>query len=190
MQITLRSRSGREVVARFRRASLKDIPDIEQLIAFSARGLSRDDYTEDQIEAALGVAWGVDTQLIRDGTFFVAETEGNPVACGGWSWRKTLFGGDAHADREPELLDPTHDGARIRAFFVHPEWARQGLGTKTLELCETEARKSGFTFAELAATLPGQRLYRRCGYVAEDRIQHILPNGVSIEFVRMRKHFR
>jgi GNAT superfamily N-acetyltransferase len=189
-QIAIRDPQGREVVARFRRASSDDIPEIEQLIALATRGLSRDDYSEEQIEAALGAALGVDSQLVRDGTYFVAETDGTLVACGGWSWRKTLFGSDGQADRQPESLDPTRDAARIRAFFVHPDWARRGLGRTTLELCEAEARACGFTSAELMATLPGQRLYNSCGYIARDPIQHALPGGVAIQFVPMRKSFR
>ena len=187
-QITLRDPTGREVVAQFRRASLDDIPEIEQLIALSARGLSRGDYSEEQIEAALGAALGVDSQLVRDGTYFVAETDGTLVACGGWSWRKTLFGADGQADREPESLDPTRDGARVRAVFVPPGGARRGRGRATLELCEAEARKSGFMSAELMATLPGERLYRSCGYISQDPVQHTLPGGVAIQFVPMRKH--
>jgi GNAT superfamily N-acetyltransferase len=188
-QITLRDPTGREVVAQFRRASLGDTPEIERLITLSARGLCRDDYSSEQIDAALGSALGVDSQLVRDGTYFLATTKGRPVACGGWSWRKTLFGGDALADREPQSLDPRRDAARIRAFFVHPDWARRGLGRATLDLCEAEARKRGFTSAELIATLSGERLYRSCGYLARESIQHILPSGVAIQFVPMCKHF-
>jgi GNAT superfamily N-acetyltransferase len=186
-EITLRDTASREVVAQFRRASLHDIPEIERLIALSTRGLSRDDYSEEQIESALGYALGVDSQLVRDGTYFLAKAAGQPVACGGWSWRKTLFGGDRQADREPESLDPARDAARIRAFFVHPDWSRQGLGRKTLELCEEEARKSGFRSAELMATLSGERLYRSCGYLCQGSLQHLLPNGVAIRFVPMHK---
>ena len=163
---------------------------IEHLIALATRSLSRGDYSEAQIEAALGTALGVDSQLIRDGTYFVAEADGTLVACGGWSWRKTLFGSDGQSDRQPESLDPTRDAARIRAFFVHPDWARRGLGRATLELCEAEARARGFTSAELMATLPGERLYRTCGYVSHDPIQHTLPGGLAIQFVPMRKHLR
>ena len=189
-QVTLRDHAGQEVVARFRRASIGDIPAIESLITHSARGLSRGDYSEAQIDAALGSALGVDSQLVRDGTYFVAEVDGKLVACGGWSWRKTLFGSDLEAGRQSESLDPAREGARIRAFFVHPDWARQGLGRATLELCETEARKRGFTSAELMATLPGERLYRTCGYESLDSIEHLLPGGMAIRFVRMRKVFR
>ena len=106
------------------------------------------------------------------------------VACGGWSWRKTLFGGD-HGDRQPEPLDPASEAARIRAFFVHPDWARQGLGRALLELCEGEARAAGFKQAELMATLPGERLYRSCGYVPRPAIEHVLRDGVTIRFVPM-----
>lgn len=188
--MTLPDPGGRPVVARFRRASLDDIPAIEQLIALAARGLSRDDYSQEQIEAALGAALGVDSQLVRDGTYFVAEADGTLVACGGWSWRRTLFGSDGQTDRQPESLDPTNDAARIRAFFVHPDWARRGLGRAMLELCESEARASGFASAELMATLPGERLYRSCGYSSQDAIEHPLPGGLAIRFVPMRKHFR
>jgi GNAT superfamily N-acetyltransferase len=186
-QISIRDASGRDVVARFRVASLEDVPALERLIALSARGLSRGDYSEDQIEAALGTALGVDSQLIADGTYFVAEVEETLVACGGWSRRKTLFGSDAESGRQPALLDPARDAARIRAFFVHPDWARRGLGRTTLDLCESAARHGGFTSAELMATLPGVRLYRDCGYESLAAIEHTLPDGMAIRFVPMRK---
>jgi GNAT superfamily N-acetyltransferase len=186
---TLRDSTGREVVARFRRASLDDVPAIEGLIVIATRELGRGDYSEEQIEAALGTALGVDSQLVRDGTYFVAEASGSLLACGGWSSRKTLFGSDGRTDRQPELLDPARDGARIRAFFVHPDWARQGLGRRLLELCEAEARANGFRSAELMATLPGERLYRQYGYIAKSAVQHTLPGGLVIEFVPMSKRF-
>ena len=186
-QISICDASGRDVVARFRVASLEDVPALERLIALSARGLSRGDYSEDQIEAALGTALGVDSQLIADGTYFVAEVAETLVACGGWSRRKTLFGSDAESSRQPELLDPARDAARIRAFFVHPDWARRGLGRTTLDLCESAARHGGFTSAELVATLPGVRLYRDCGYESLAAIEHTLPGGMAIRFVPMRK---
>ena len=188
--ITIRDPTGRDVFAVFRRASLYDVPAIQRLIAVSARGLSREDYSDVQIDAALGSALGVDSQLIRDGTYFVAEADATLIACGGWSWRKTLFGGDVEPGRQPESLDPTREAARIRAFFVHPDWARQGLGRTMLELCEAEARRTGFTSAELMATLPGERLYRRCGYESRDAIEHTLPGGIGIQFVPMHKVFR
>ena len=188
-QFSLHDATGQEVVARFRRASLDDGPQIERLIELATRGLSKDDYSEEQIEAALGSALGVDSQLIRDGTYFVAEAGRSLVACGGWSSRKTLFGSDGKVDRQPELLDPARDGARIRAFFVHPAWARQGLGRRLLQLCEAEARANGFMSAELMATLPGERLYRRYGYVAKSAVHHMLPGGTVIAFVPMSKRF-
>ena len=116
-----------------------DRPELERLIADSARGLSRADYTEAQIEAALGTAFGVDSELIRDGTYFVAEAGLEIVGCGGWSRRKTLFGGDRQTGRTSEPLDPAHDAARIRAFFVRPDWARRGIGRALLARCEEEA---------------------------------------------------
>jgi GNAT superfamily N-acetyltransferase len=170
-----------------RRAEMRDIPVLERLIADSSRRLSAADYTTEQIDAALGTAWGVDTQLIADRTYFVVEDGDDVIACGGWSRRKTLFGSDARAAREPELLDPTHDAARIRAFFVRPDRVRQGIGRALLDRCEAEARGCGFHSLELMATLPGRRLYEACGYRAGEPIQHQLRAGLTIEFVPMRK---
>ena len=170
-----------------RAATPADIPALERLISTSARGLSRADYTDEQIEAALGGAMGVDSELIRDGTYFVVEADGEIVGCGGWSRRRTLFGADAGPGRESALLDPSHEAARIRAFFVHPDWARRGIGRRLLDRCEAAARAHDFTAAELMATMPGQRLYRACGYVAGAPIQHPLREGLTIEFVPMRK---
>lgn len=170
-----------------REATLEDVPVLERLVSESARGLSRQDYTEEQIEAALGTALGVDRQLIRDGTYFVAEAEGEVVGCGGWSWRGTLFGGDAQAGRRSDALDPARDAARIRAFFVRPDWARCGIGRALLHRCEAEARARGFRSAELMATLPGERLYGAFGYCGAERIEHRLSGGVVIQFVPMRK---
>jgi GNAT superfamily N-acetyltransferase len=170
-----------------RTAVLADAPALEALIADSARGLSRNDYAEAQIEGALGTAFGVDSALIQDQTYFVAEAAGALVGCGGWSRRKTLFGGDRQAGRTSELLDPARDAARIRAFFVRPDWARRGIGRAMLTRCETEAMAEGFRAAELMATLPGQRLYAALGYIAETPIEHTLPGGVVITFVPMRR---
>jgi GNAT superfamily N-acetyltransferase len=170
-----------------RKATLDDRPALTALIAASARGLSRGDYTDAQVEAALGAAFGVDSDLIADGTYFVAESQERIVGCGGWSLRRTLFGGDAQPGRQAELLDPTRDSARIRAFFVHPENARTGIGRAILERCEEEARAHGFRSAELLATLPGERFYRALGYTGDKRAEHRLSDDVTIEFVPMRK---
>ena len=174
---------------RIRKATLADVPSIESLIATSTRTLGAGDYTAEQIEAALLGVWGVDTEIIRDGTYFVGEADNDLVLCGGWSRRATLFGGDAYDRRESRLLDPRREAARIRAFFVHPNWARRGLGSRLLALCEREARAAGFVAAELVATLPGERLYARHGYVAIGRRSDPLPGGVSIDSVPMRRTF-
>jgi GNAT superfamily N-acetyltransferase len=151
--------------------------------------LARGDYTEAQIETALGSAWGVDTQLILDRTYFVAEAEGRIVGCGGWSRRETLFGADAQGGRSSSLLDPNRDPARIRAFFVHPDWARQGIGAALLKHCEGEAQAHGFRSLELLATLTGYPLYSRFGYRGDERRAFPLRDGSPIEFIPMRKDF-
>lgn len=170
-----------------RKATLDDRPALEKLIAESARGLSHPDYTDTQVEAALGSAFGVDSELIADGTYFVAEVDGRPVGCGGWSRRSTLFGGDAQPGRRSELLDPARDSARIRAFFVRPDWARRGIGRAILEKCEAEALAHGFQSVELLATLPGHRFYRTLGYAGDERVTHSLAGGITIDFIPMRK---
>lgn len=170
-----------------RPALLADKVELEALIARSARELSAGDYTSQQVEGALRGAFGVDTQLIRDGTYFVAEQDGRIVACGGWSRRRTLFGGDARAERDASELDPAVDAAKIRAFFVDPAYARRGLGAAILARCEDEARARGFRRFEMMATLPGARLYRRFGYVEQPPLHYEVQPGLSIEFIPMSK---
>jgi len=171
-----------------RPATMEEKPLLEALIARSARGLSTQDYSTEQIEGALRGAFGVDTQLIRDQTYFVAELDGKIVGCGGWSHRKTLFGGDARVDREAGELDPRTDAAKIRAFFIDPDYARRGIGRAILDTCERAARTQGFRRFEMMATLPGVRLYQACGYFAEEHVSYPVGDGVSIPFVRMRKN--
>ena len=170
-----------------RPATLADKPELEALIARSARELSRGDYTPEQVEGALRGAFGVDTQLIADGTYFVVVADDRIVGCGGWSKRRTLFGSDARSGRDAGELDPGVDAAKIRAFFVDPDYARRGIGRAILEHCEAEARARGFTRFEMMATLPGVRLYRECGYVGDRRISYDLGGGLSIEFLPMTK---
>jgi len=165
----------------------EDIGALTALIAASVRVLQAGDYTESQREGALASVFGVDTQLVADGTYFVAEIDGTIVACGGWSKRKTLFGADGCAGREDSLLDPAHDAAKIRAFFVHPEWARRGIGTRVLEACESAAVAAGFRRFEMGATLTGVALYKVRGYIEIERIEVPLRNGESLPIVRMGK---
>jgi GNAT superfamily N-acetyltransferase len=172
---------------RIRRATLADRPLLEALIARSIRQLGLTDYTTDQIEAALKGAFGVDSQLLLDGSYYVSETAGGIVGCGGWSRRRTLFGGDAHSQRDAGELDPAHEAARIRAFFVDPTMVRQGIGSQILERCESDAFSHGFRRLELMATLPGVRLYAARGYEARERVSYPLSAQLSIEFVRMIK---
>ena len=168
-------------------ARLADRPELAALIDRSVRELCAADYQPSQIEAALQGAFGVDTLLIADGTFFVAEDAGKIVGCGGWSQRATAFGGDHHTVRDASLLDPRTQAAKIRAFFVAPSHARCGIGKAILARCESAAREHGFTQVELVATLTGVALYAAQGYVSEAPIQVTLPGDVRIDFVPMRK---
>ncbi len=157
---------------RIRPALLADLPVLRALIAASVRRLQAQDYTPAQMEGALTTVFGVDTQLIADGTYLVvehcpAESQDSPViiACGGWSKRKTLYGADQWTDRHDDLLDPRHDAAKSRAFFIHPDWARRGVGTLLLDACENAAKSAGFSGFEMGATLTGAKLFRARGYV-------------------------
>ena len=170
-----------------RKATLSDSAAIAQLIKDSARSLSRADYSDAQIEGAIATVFGVDTNLIIDGTYFVADSAGTLIGCGGWSKRKTLFGGDQYATRDASYLDPRTEPAKIRAFFIHPQHARKGIARAILEACESEAQAAGFRSLELMSTLPGLKLYRACGYEGEDRVELIVGDGVTIGLVPMRK---
>ena len=172
---------------RIRPATFDDVAALETLIAESARALGRPYYTPEQIEGALGTVLGVDRQLIRDGTYFVVETEAGIVGCGGWSKRKTLFGSDDLPGKDDSYLDPKLDAARIRAFFVDPAAARRGIGTALMQACEEAAAAEGFRRLELAATLPGEPLYVAHGFVAFERFTMPLQNGASLPLVKMRK---
>jgi GNAT superfamily N-acetyltransferase len=185
---------------RLRLAVPEDAPALRKLIEASARGLQTEDYTPAQIEGALQTVFGVDSQLIADGTYLVAEApsghkqsaevsaEWTMVGCGGWSKRKTLYGSDQWTGREDALLDARHDAAKIRAFFIRPDWARQGVGGKILQACERAARAAGFTRYEMGATLTGAKLFRAKGYVVVKPISIALNNGETLPVIHMEKH--
>jgi GNAT superfamily N-acetyltransferase len=170
-----------------RAARPADRDALNALIARSARDLSRGWYTEAETDGLIRYVFGVDTQLIADGTYYLVEQGGTIVACGGWSARQTLFGGDQAKGAEDERLNPEVDAARIRAFFVDPRAARQGLGRRLLRHCESEARRAGFRTCELMATLPGEPFYRAEGYRALEAVSHPLPDGRHIRFIRMER---
>ena len=170
-----------------RRAVEEDIPAMETLIAQSVRGLQAGDYTPDQMEGALGTVFGVDRQLIADGTYFAIEVASEIVACGGWSRRRTLFGSDRSPVKDDTWLNPLTEPAKIRAFFIHPDWARRGLASQILSACEAAAAELGFQRLELAATLTGRGFFRARGFAEEERIELTLSNGVKLPVIRMSK---
>ncbi len=174
---------------RLRLACQADIPALTELIERSVRALQVDDYTREQIEGALGTVYGIDPQLVEDGTFFVVETGEPPfpVACGGWSKRRTAFGSGNSPVKDDSLVDPAVDPARIRGFFVDPAFARKGLGTTILCACESAAREAGFLRFELTSTLTGIALYRKHGYEAVQTLELRLPNGAPYPCVRMAR---
>ena len=170
-----------------RLATTTDIPALRELIPVSVRGLSAGYNTQEEIESALTFIFGVDSQLISDGTYFVSEVGGQIVGAGGWSKRQTLFGGDQMKTEADPLLNPTTDAARIRAFYVHPDFARRGIGSSIIRACEAAAREAGFTRLELSATVPGEPLYIAMGYTVVERYRTLMPNGASLPAAKMAK---
>src|SRR5882724_2917213 len=184
-----------------RQAVASDTPALRALIKASVRGLQANDYTPSQLEGALESVYGVDSQLIADRTYFAVETSATSTAstnlefsaprlivgCGGWSKRRTLYGGDQYAAREDDLLNPLSEAAKIRAFFVHPNWARRGIGSMILNACESAAKAAGFRRFEMGATLSGVPLYKARGYVELEPLAVPLANGESLPIIRMGK---
>jgi GNAT superfamily N-acetyltransferase len=162
---------------RVRKAERSDIPAIERLIERSVRELSVSYYEAAQIESALEFMFGVDSQLVDDGTYHVIEADGELVAAGGWSRRRTLFGGDQWKHGADELLDPAREPARIRAFFVDPSWSRRGLGRALFDACLSDAKAAGFRRLELMAL----------DFIADERIELALPDGVRVPLVKMSR---
>jgi len=167
---------------------MDDVSVLQVLVADSVWVLQASDYTDQQREAAIRLVYGIDTQLIRDGTYFVVEQDREIVGCGGWSRRRTLFGGDQHhPSREDSLLDPASEPARIRAFFVKPGWERRGFGSALVRTCEHAAVAEGFRRIEMASTLTGVALYSVHGYREVERIDIPLEDGLTLPVVRMIK---
>ena len=181
----MRTGDGRSIEVRV--ATPADVPALNALIPASVRALSRGYYTPEQIESAIRHVFGVDTQLVADGTYFVACAGDAIAGCGGWSRRNTLFGGDQMKEGPDPLLDPATEPARIRAFFVRPEFARRGVGSAIMDACMRAARAEGFRTLELAATLPGEPLYRAFGFEVREPLDTLLPDGVRIPFIRMSR---
>ncbi len=185
---------------RIRLAQEADIPELHTLIEASIRGLQASDYTPAQMEGAIGTVLGLDTQLIRDQTYYIVEVldlagedsakrsrERKLAGCGGWSKRRTLFGSDGAAVREPEMLNPATDAAKIRAIFVHPKFARKGLGSLILSHVEAAARAAGYRSFEMGSTLTGVPLYTLRGYTPVERVEVPLSNGEVLPVIRMTK---
>ncbi|MER9969828.1 GNAT family N-acetyltransferase [Mesorhizobium sp. M0060] len=166
-------------------ATRADMPALAVLMNAAIGELQKPFLTEEQIASSRAIM-GLDTQLVDDGTYFIAEQNGVLAGCGGWSRRATLYGGDRSPGRDAALLDPTKDAARVRAMYTHPSFIRRGVGRLILTLCEDAARGEGFTSVELMATRAGEPLYRACGFVA---VEEVVDNrgGAGVPLLRMRK---
>ena len=164
-----------------------DAQELEALIELSVRCLLSRHYTTQQLAVALGPVFGLDRRLIADCTYFVVESGDGILACGGWSKRRAVYGGDRSRAGEDTELSPAVDAARIRAFFVHPNWERRGLGRLLLRASEEAISAAGFSRIELVATLAGEPLYATHGYVVVERYDALLPDGSPLAVARMTK---
>ena len=170
----------------FRLANSEDIPAIKGLMGQSITELLGNYLSEEELEASFE-SMGLDDQLILDKTYFLIDFEGILVGCGGWSNRKTLFGGNHTPNRSNDFLNPNNDSAKIRAMYTHPDWARKGIGTLILELAEKEASNAGFKRCELMATLSGIYLYKNRGYKIDEEIFYKSKKGNSVKMYKMTK---
>ncbi len=168
-------------------ATMADVPALQGFIANSVRSLSSEFYTAAQIEAAISAVFGVDTQLIADRTYFLMVESHETVAAGGWSYRRTMYGGDQMKGDDDPRLDPDSEAARIRAFFVHPSWIRRGLAKRLYGECARAAYAAGFRRFELMATLPGEPLYAALGFTPVERIALAIAPGVELPLVKMAR---
>ncbi|KAF2873052.1 acyl-CoA N-acyltransferase [Massariosphaeria phaeospora] len=175
----------------FRAATPADIPALQTMISTSLRSLGATYYTAAELDDSIGFLFGPDTLLIHDRTYFILHPVSAPLticACGGWSFRRTLYGADTAPGRMPEARDPRTERASVRAIFTHPEWVRRGLGTMVMRYCEARAREAGFERLEMGATLSGVALYERCGYARSGKEDCVrCPGGEGIRIVHMVK---
>lgn len=168
-----------------RGATPTDLPALRAIMDRSIGALQDAFLTPEQVVASRALM-GLDTQLIADGTYFVAEVDGVPAGCGGWSARATLYGGDHSAGRDARPLDPATDAARVRAMYTDPGFARRGVGRAIIAACEAAAADAGFARVELMATLSGEPLYRAVGYRPVERVMDEV-DGVGVPLIRMEK---
>ena len=169
-----------------RLANSEDIPAIKRLMEQSIKRLLSSYVNQEELEASFE-SMGLDDQLILDQTYFLIDFEGILVGCGGWSNRKTLFGGNHTPNRSNDFLNPNNDSAKIRAMYTHPDWARKGIGTFILQLAEKEASNAGFKRCELMATLSGIYLYKNRGYKIDEEIFYKSKKGNSVKMFKMTK---
>jgi len=168
-------------------ATMDDLDALREVMRRSIEKLQDGFLTPEQVRVSHSVM-GLDTQLIKEGTYFVIEKDGRIAGCGGWSWRSTLYGGDeSMVSREPEALDPATDAARVRAMYTDPDFARQGVGRIVMRLCEEAAMKAGFRRATMMATMAGVPLYEACGYVQVEPVLSAPVDGIRVPLVRMEK---
>ena len=175
-----------------RKATFSDVPALQSLIDLSVRTLHTTSYTPEVITLALKSVYGVDTTLLSDGHYFAVTPSSSPeaiIACGGWSHRSTLYGGDQFSSRDPTVLDPKADAAKIRAMFVHPGWTRKGVGRFLIEACEKAASEAGFKKVEMGATLAGVKFYESMGYAVIEKQERDLGEGFVLELMKMGKTF-
>ena len=186
-QLTKRGLVPMREASRMRLARPEDGPEIERLMRASIAAIFPAFHTPEETASAVEQIGRLDLALIEDGTFFVHEEGGEIVACGGWSRRNKLYTGSGDAQDDGRLLDPATEPARVRAMFVRGDWTRRGLGRAIIDACEAAARAEGFTTLALMATLPGEQLYRACGFQETGRTTITLGDGTRLAGVAMER---
>ena len=171
----------------YRKAEIQDIPAIKELMDLSISKVLGKLTDKKELEASFE-SMGLDTKLIEDNSYFLIFEADNLIGSGGYSIRKTLFGGNHTPNRSDDLLVPGKEPSKIRAMYTHPDWIRKGVGSMILELSENESKKLGFNKAELMATISGILLYQDRGYEVDKEIEYESRAGNKVRMYRMFKN--
>lgn len=165
-----------------RTATFADRSAIIALQHQSLRALGRGFYSEAEIESYLRYTPTLEEYLVADATYYVALVGDRLAGCGGWSTKAP-----AYRAVTPDSFQRQQPLPKVRAMYVHPDFARRGIGRQLVAVIERAIVAAGYVEAGIEATLGGVALYERCGYVPVGETQAALPDGSRMRFVCFHK---
>ncbi|NWG72437.1 MAG: GNAT family N-acetyltransferase [Parvularculaceae bacterium] len=158
-----------------RPATLADARAVSDVLAASYSLFYRGWYRDDILDRALPAMTRANPALLASGTYYVAETGGRIVSCGGWSREKV--GGAA----TPGLF-------HIRHFATHPDFVRRGAAGAVIERCLAEAEAAGAHEMEALSSLPAEAFYAGHGFRTQAAV-HVPMAGAAFACMLMRRRF-